>query len=159
MWSMFVIPLYIKYKVNTKLPRQTYYAFMYFKMNYGIEIYGSCSSTNIEKIEIMQNKLMKSLLRLRRMIPWVAYEFEYIDDIYKSNLLSFMNEMLSGRSPELFKNYFVLKNNQYDMRRIGQLNVPSCRAQICDIAVRAFGASLWNRLETCMVQYSFKEMF
>ena len=40
-----------------------------------------------------------------------------VSDIYKSNVLSFVNEILSGRSPDIFKNYFILKNNQYDMRR------------------------------------------
>ena len=59
--------------------------------------------------------------------------------LYKSNVLSFVNEILSGWS-DLFQNYFILKNNQYDMRRKGQLNIPPCRTQICDKAVRVFEA-------------------
>ena len=109
------------------------------------------------------NKLMKLLLRLRRKTPTNELHMHLnilkVSDIYKSNVLSFVNEILSGRSPDIFKNYFILKNNQYDMRRKGQLNVPPCRTQICDKAVRVFGASQWNRLEKCMLQYRFKKCF
>ena len=154
---------HIKCKVSLKLSRQLYYAFIYSKIKYGMEVYGSCSSTNIGKIQTMQNKLMKLLLRLRRMTPTNELHMHLnilkVSDIYKSNVLSFVNEILSGRSPDIFKNYFILKNNQYDMRRKGQLNVPPCRTQICDKAVRVFGASQWNRLETCMLQYRFKKCF
>ena len=133
---------HIKCKVNLKLSRQLYHAFIYSKIKYGMEVYGSCSSTNIGKIQTMQNKLMKLLLRLRRMTPANELHMHLnklkVSDIYKSNVLSFVNEIVSGRSPDISKNYFILKNNQYDMRRKGQLNVPPCRTQICDKAVRVF---------------------
>ena len=73
----------------------------------------------------MQNKLMKLLLRLRRMTLTNELHMHLnklkVSDIYKNIVLSFVNEILSGRSPDIFKNYFILKNNQYDMRRKGQL--------------------------------------
>ena len=126
-----------------------------------MEVYGSCSSTNIEKIQIMQNKLIKLLLRLRRMTPTSQLHMHLnilkVSDIYKSNVLSFVNEILSGSSYN-FKNYFILKNNQYDVHRKGQLNVPPCRTQICNKAVWGFGAFLWNRLEKCMLHYLFKHV-
>ena len=116
-----------------------------------MEVYGSCSSTNIGKIQTKQNKRMKLLLRLCQMTPTNELHMHLnkmkVSDIYKSNVLSFVNEILSGRSPDVFKNYFILKNNQYDMRHKGQLNVPPCRTQICDKAVWVFGASQWKRLK------------
>ena len=153
---------HIKCKVNLKLSRQLYYAFIYSKIKYGMAVYGSCSSTDIGKIRTMQNKLMKLLLRLRGMTPTNELHMHLnilkVSDIYKSNVLSFVNEILSGRSPDIFKNCFILKNNQYDMHRKGQLNVPPCLKQICDKAVRVFGASQWNRLKKCMLQYRFKNV-
>ena len=70
-----------------------------------MEVYGSCSSTNIGKIQTMQNKLMKLLLRLRRMTPTNELHMHLnilkVTGIYKSNVLSFVNEILSGRSPDI----------------------------------------------------------
>ena len=78
---------HIKCKVNLKLSRQLYYAFIYSKIKYGMEVYGSCSSTNIGKIQTMQNKLMKLLLKLRRMTPTnelhMYLNILKVSDIYK----------------------------------------------------------------------------
>ena len=85
--KLFGIFNHIKCKVNLKLSRQLYYAFIYSKIKYGMEVYGSCSSTNIGKIQTMQNKLMKLLLRLRRMTPTnelhMYLNILKVSDIYK----------------------------------------------------------------------------
>ena len=77
----------IKCKVNLKLSRQLNYASIYSKIKYGMEVYGSYSSTNIGKIQTMQNKLMKLLLRLRRMTPTNELHMHLnilkVSDIYK----------------------------------------------------------------------------
>ena len=78
--------------------------------------------------------------------------------IILTNVLSFVNEIISGRSPDILKKYSILKNNRYDMRRIAELNVPPRRTQICDKAVRVFGASQWNKLEKYMLQHRFKNV-
>ena len=58
----------------------------------------------------MQNKMMKLLPRLRRMTPTnelhMPLNILKVSDIYKSNVLSFFNENLSRRSPDIFENYF-----------------------------------------------------
>ena len=127
-----------------------------------MEAYGSCSSTNNEKNQTMRNILRKYLLRLRRMTLTNELHMHLnmlkITVVCKSNVLRFVNEVIFERSPDIYiYKYFVVKNNQYDMRRKGQLNAPSCRTQICDKVVRVFGASLWNRLGKCMLRYRFKE--
>ena len=48
---------HIKYKVNDKTGRQLYFAFVFSRLKYGIEIYGNCSERNINKLQTMQNKL------------------------------------------------------------------------------------------------------
>ena len=71
--------------------------------------------------------------------------------------LGFVNEILSGRSPDIFKKYFVLKHNKnYNLRRKGHVDVPPCRLQTGDKAVRILGASKWNELAECMLQHRLK---
>ena len=125
-----------------------------------MEVYGSCPSTNIEKIQTKQNKLMKLLRRLRRMTPTNELHMHLnilkVSDNYKGNFLSFVNEILSGGSPDTFMNYLIIKKYQYGMHRKGQLNVPPCRTRRCDRTVRVFEASLWNRLEKYMLHHRLK---
>ena len=59
----------IKYKDTTRVARQIYFAFIYSRIKYGIEVYGNCSATNLNKIQVMQNKLMKLLLNIDRLTP------------------------------------------------------------------------------------------
>ena len=51
-----------------KIVRQMYYmyAFVYSRLQYGIEIYECCSQSNISEIQSLQNKLLKLILQLDR---------------------------------------------------------------------------------------------
>ena len=57
-------------------------------------------------IQTIQNKLMKLLLKLDPKTPTDelhrGMNILKVSDIYKSNVLNFVNEILSGRCPEPF---------------------------------------------------------
>ena len=63
----FIILNHIKYKVTPKITRQINYAFIYSRIQYGIEVYSSCSETHINRLQVMQNKLIKLILKLDRL--------------------------------------------------------------------------------------------
>ena len=45
--------------------RQLYYAFIYSRIKYGIELYGISSASNMNKVQVIQNKLLKISLLLQ----------------------------------------------------------------------------------------------
>ena len=49
---------HIKYKVNDTTAGQLYFAFVFSRLKYGIEIYGNCSERNINKLQTKPNKLL-----------------------------------------------------------------------------------------------------
>ena len=153
----------IKHKITAKLSRNLYSALIYSKIKYGIEFYGSCSNVHINRVQTIQNKLMKLLLKLDPRTPTNelhrGMNILKVSDIYKSNVLNFVNEILSGRCPEPFRCYFQYKRETYDMRRKHQLNVPSTRICLGDKAVRVYGASLWNNTSNIMAEYHFKKCY
>ena len=55
---------HIKHKVTQNVVRQLYYGFIYSKIAYGLEVYGYTSVSNVSKIQTMQNKLLKLILKL-----------------------------------------------------------------------------------------------
>ena len=41
-----------------------HFSFIYSRINYWIEVYGSCADEHLSKLQVMQNKLLKLLLKL-----------------------------------------------------------------------------------------------
>ena len=65
--STYDISNHIKYKVSPKIARQIYYAFIYSCIQYGIKVYSRCSETHINRLQVIQNKLLKLILQLNRL--------------------------------------------------------------------------------------------
>ena len=157
----FVIFNHIKYKITPVVVRQLYYAFIYSRIKYGIELYGSSSASNMNKVQVIQNKLLKMVLKLDRLMPTndlhKNIKILKIDDIHKCNTLGLVNEMVSDRCPAIFRNYFEIKENSYDLRTRDQLTIPLTRLNLGQHAVRVKGASLWNKIDKSLLNYRFKK--
>ena len=82
---------HIKYKITPVVVRQLYYAFIYSRIKYGIELYGSSSASTMNKVQVIQNKLLKMVLKLDRLMPTNDLhkntKILKIDDIHKCNTL------------------------------------------------------------------------
>ena len=117
----------------------------------------------MNKIQILQNKLMKMLLKLDRRTSTnhlnKMLNICKVNDIYVCCLLNFVNDVLCGRCPDVFKNYFEFRRNVYDVRRKGQVKIPAARLPFGDKAVRIQGASIWNKLDASVVPFRLKKMF
>ena len=151
---------HIKNKITPKVARQLYYAFIFSRIKYGIEIYGSTSISNVNRLLVMQNKLLKLILKLDKFTSTNVLHRNMkilkISDVHVCNTLGVVNEMGSNRCPEIFKNYFKIKTNHYDLRTKKQMVIPPSRISLGDQAVRIKGASMWNKLDKDLLQYRFK---
>ena len=140
---------HIKYKVNDKTARQLYFAFVFSRLKYGIEIFGNCSERNINKLQTMQNKLLQLLLHLDRLTPTNKRHKHLnnlrINDLYNYSILSFVNDTQLGKCPEIFEKYFEKKHSNYDLSQKGQLVIPPARLALGNRALRINGAKLWNK--------------
>ena len=59
----------VKDQVTHKLVRQLYFAFIYSRISYGIQVYGGCSDSNMNNIQTIQSKLLKFFLSLDQRNP------------------------------------------------------------------------------------------
>ena len=96
-----------------KLRKTFYYAFIYSRIQYGIEVYGSAAKTIINQLCVTQNKLLKVLFNkhywyhtnnLYRELKLLKSE-----DIFNSLLLQFVRCTVRNNCPEPFKDYFKTK--------------------------------------------------
>ena len=151
----------VKYRITNKLARELYFTFIYSRIKYGIEVYGRCSAQNTNKIQVMQNKLLKLLLRKHRMTPTDEIHKNMnllkVSDIYECNVLTFVNDIMMKRCPNSMQQYYQKRRNVYDVRVKNQLIVPPVRICVGDRAVRVAGAALWNNMHKDMIQYRLRK--
>ena len=69
-----------------------------------------------------------------------------MENIYKYNILNFVNKCVMGRIPENFKTYYKTKVVPYATRSKGSLDVIPCRTVYGSKAVKVNGALLWNNI-------------
>ena len=154
---------HIKYRVTPKMARQIYYAFIYSRIQYGIEVYSSCSETHINRLQVIQYKLLKLILKLDRLTATNILHKEInllkVTHIGESSVLGFVNKVLCGHCPEIFLSYYKIKRNAYDVRTKGQLVMPQTRIQFGDRAVKVKGCLLWNRISKNMLKHRFSKSF
>ena len=138
----------MKDKVTPKIVRQLYFAFIYSRINYGIQVYGSCADTLLNKIQTIQNKLLKFFLNLDILHSTntlhANLEILKVKDIYEVNIIAFVKKCISKECPKIFHNYYV--PNQRHQAWNPKLIVPSSRIDMYEVSTKIQGAILWNKL-------------
>ena len=137
--------------ITKRIARQLYFSFIFSRINYGIQVYGSCTAKLMSRIQILSNKLLKYLLKLDRRTPTNDLHKDLkilkVEDLYSVNILAFVKKCLFKECPELFKDYFVYQNHNHDTRD-PKLRVPINKIGIGASSLKIKGASLWNNLKT-----------
>ena len=127
-----------------------YYAFVYYRINYGVEVYSSCSNKLMDKVQVVQNTLSKLLLRCHpRSSTNELHNDLSISKVYQISEISviiFAVKCLQGDCPPCLKNYFKIRHNPYGTRQRGKLVYPRARIGCGFSRVQYRAADLWNKL-------------
>ena len=146
----FSVFYYIRNFANKRLATTIYYACIYSKISYGIEIYGTAGNAKLNKIQILQNKLMKLLTKRDYLEPTNQLHAELnilkVKDIHRHKTLQFVYNCISGNQIATFFNYFSTREtqNQLQLRNRNELNRRAIRTEIGRSTVQHTGATLWN---------------
>ena len=132
-------------------------------VSYGIEVLGSCSDTSLERLRVIQNKLLKLLLRLDPYTSTNLLHSELnilkVKDLYKISLLLFVHANLQGDCPAAVKNYFVRRNSVYNTRQTGHLEYRRARLDLGTSRVQYHAAELWNLLSDIIKNIPCRKYF
>ena len=103
----------IRNSMTAKTSRTIYYACIYSRIKYGIEVFGSASDSKKKKLQIMQNELMKILTNKDRMYGTVKLHNELdilqIQDIFETSVLNFVFKYVKDVPIETFKKLFYIQ--------------------------------------------------
>lgn len=157
----------IRQLININLSRTIYYACIFSRLKYGIEVYGSATKGRLNKLQLMQNKLLKLLCRKDQMYSinqlYIDLNILKVSDIYKSSTLQFVFNCISGNTIPKFQDYYTFRENLYhhNTRQSKNLNTHKIRTETGRTTTHYSGATLWNNLNRDLKNvdspYSFKK--
>ena len=88
-----------------------YHTCIQSKIKYGIEVYGSANETFLNKLQVIQNKLMKLLTKKERRYSTNLLHTELdilkVQDIHKHSVLQFVHKCKANKTISNFENYFT----------------------------------------------------
>ena len=124
---------------------------IYSKIKYGISVYGLATTNYLNKIQVLQNQLLKVLLNRKYRYPTNRLHNEMgilkVKDIAEQEFCSFVHNYLSSNLPESFSGYFrpFSEVHSIDTRGTNKLQLPKPKKEIGKNTVKFKGSLIWNR--------------
>ena len=150
--KLFPIFYNIRRYLNSSHIKSIYYSMVYSKIKYGILTYGLTTSTNIKKIQVVQNKLLKVISNQKYRTPTNALhnslELLKVKDIFTQELLTFVHKFKNKKLPNVFRNYFRKFDDVHNINTRNKENfiVPRFKTVFGSKVIKYFGAVTWNSL-------------
>ena len=106
-----------------------FFAFVHSQLSYGIEIYGNTYPTYLNKLNILNNKILRILQNARQDSRTTDQYNEFntltLPNLYKLNILLLVHKFFIRRDqlPRIFSSYFV-QNSELHSYNTGIKDVP-----------------------------------
>ena len=146
------------YKLRDKVPpmilKDIYFAIIHSKINYGIELYANALPNYLERLMLLNNKILrilqKKIFRSHRADLYLDYYTLPINLLFNYNILSLTHKIIYNKQllPTSFQNYMIPNKNihGHDTRAKNRLHVSQVCTTFGSRAIDALGANLWNIL-------------
>ena len=129
-----------------------YFTMLYSRLKYGCITYGLTSLENMNKIQVIQNKLLKVLLKkpFRYSTSKLHNDLELLkfEDIVNQEITGFVFDFLKGNLPCVFEGYYEHRLTEEDfLEEVTRfrLKIPPYRTNIGENTVKVQGVKLFNK--------------
>ena len=142
----------VKNFVPHKNKHLLYYAYIYSKIKYGIEVYGTANATQIKKVQVKQNRALKVLFNKDFLTPTDPLHKELevlkVKDINKLHTAKFVHMQQNSKTPNIFKNFFIANQtvHQHNTRQNNNLHITQPNTNNGKRTMKYHGATIWNAL-------------
>ena len=131
-----------------------YYALIYSRIKYGLAVYGTANVGIIDKVQVLQNQLLKVLTEkpYRYSTNKLHNELKLlkVEDLYKQEILTFVHNFQNNKLPSVFDSYFTSFSNIHNINtryRNTNFILPMVSSNLGSTSISFEGAVLWNNLE------------
>jgi len=159
------------YKLRSFVPKQSlyklYYAFVFPHLNYGVEVYANCNKIAIDKLNKLNNKLLRILLGKNYDTPNIElyriFNVLPIPLLHEMKLLELIHKFYHHNHllPKIFQEYFIINNaiHQYSTRNKNNLHISVVTSHIGQRCSVYHGSKYWNELPDYLKVYSSVSLF
>jgi len=144
----------IRHRLSCELSKMMYFAFVYSHLCYGIEIYGNTYHSYLNKLIILNNKILRILQNESYRTPVAEFYENYntlsIPKLHNYRILSLVHKFTyhNSKLPIVFSTYF--NDNQlfyeYNTRGKKLLHLTGCHTSVGHKCIKYKGCKLWNNL-------------
>ena len=161
----FGIFYHIRNTIFPSLARILYFACIHSWVKYAIEVYGTASQSRINKLQILQNKLMKLLTRKCRMYSTNALHTDLnilkVKDIHETVVPEFVYSCMKDTLIDPFVEYFKLRGDEHndDSRNNDNITTRTIHINMGKGTTLYTGATLWNKLPNEIIKIDQADIF
>ena len=142
----------LRYYVNTNVLIKVYHALFNSHLQYAILCWGSSATTYINKLQLLQNRAIRNMMKAPRFYRLDNYFLNLrilkVQDLYNLEVSKFMHGHFNGSLPRRFDDFFreVNASHNYNTRAARNRNYTtiSCRSARGQRSIRFCGPKIWN---------------
>ena len=140
----------IKNYIPPNQKKALYFAYVYSRIQYGIEIYSNTNTSLIKKVQTKQNTALKVLYKKDFYTPTNTLHKDLnilqIKDIGKLKVLNFVYNQRNNKTPNIFENYFIENKevHKHNTRQSHNLHLTRPINNMGKKQIKYRGANLWN---------------
>ena len=121
-------------------------------LQYGILSWGSTSSTNLHRLQVLQNRAIRNMMKAPRFFRldnfFLNLRILKVEHLYDLEIAKFMHGHFNGELPECFLNYFQrtgTRHNYYTRATENLLYDPiPCRTSRGQRSIQFYWPKVWN---------------
>lgn len=142
--------------VPVEVLKTLYYSLAYPHLSYGIILWGSTYATHMNKIVVMQKKLIRAIMHAslnEHTHPlFVDLGILKLNDIYTLEVAKFMHKYINNNLPEALSDIFTYTRDvhTHQTRQSGFIRPAACRLTVSFHSVLYKGPSIWNTVPTTL---------
>ena len=128
-----------------------FYTMIYSRIKYASIVTGLTTNLNIDKIQTLQNKLLKVLYMKNYQYPTNKLHSELsilkFEDMIKQEILSFIYQYIHRKLPKVFNNYFLhrqILSEMIEEKRKRRFILPRVNTKLGENTIRYTGSKLFN---------------
>ena len=147
-----------------------YHALFNSHLQYAILCWGSTSATNLQRLQIFQNRAIRNMMKAPRYFRLDNYFLNLrilkVKDLYNFEIAKFMHGHYNNLLPICFMTYFqeMGETHSYNTRSVNNRNYSSliCRTSRGQRSIKFYGPKIWNQTPVHMKNESktkFKKLY
>ena len=164
--SLFHIFYNIRRYLSLECMKTLYNTLMYLRIKYGLIVYGQAGITKLNKIQTLQNRLLKVLSskKFKYSTDKLHNEFEIlkVNDMLKQEVLTFVFNYFNNKLPPVFNNYYETLASSHGINtRHGSNLIKKVKhkTEMGAHSIKIQGPDLWNRLDSDLKSISHVKTF